>query len=79
MEKIITNKSEHKKPYLQMGNLAPLWTMDMDSTSVDILTSYITSISMYLKFSVARFHSTSALTLCCHRKNSAQAAQALGT
>lgn len=44
---IITKESEHKTPYLQDGNLAPWWNMNVDPTSVTIITHYVTSISTY--------------------------------
>lgn len=68
---IITEESEHKKPYLQMDYLAPWWNMNIDPTSV-IITSYITSIATYHNSSVvgtAKFYRCWAL---CSHYSSAQ-------
>lgn len=69
---IITEESEHRKPYLQMGYLGPWWNMNIDPTSV-IVTLYITSIATYHNSSVVRtakfYH---CWTPCCHLYSSTQ-------
>lgn len=65
---IITKESEHRKPYLQMGDLAPWWNMNINPTSV-IVTPYITSIATYHNSSVVR---TAKFYHCCHFYSSAQ-------